>query len=208
MTKKELLKQIKNEVLNLKSSPLYKERIENNNFPVIGEGNHDASVMFIGEAPGAREAKTGRPFCGTAGRVLDDCLKEINIERKTVYITNVIKDRPPKNRDPLPAEIEIYSSFLDRQIEIIKPQVLVTLGRFSTEYILKRHKLTNKIKPITALHGNPIDFEMNYGIIKILPLLHPAVAIYNHSKKDVLMKGFLVLKKLIEDKKEVSEVES
>ena len=197
MTKKELLKQIKDEVLNLKQSPLYKARIESKSFPVIGEGNHDATVMFIGEAPGAQEAKTGRPFCGSAGKILDECLEEIGLKREDVYITNIIKDRPPKNRDPLPEEIKIYAPFLDRQIEIIKPKIISTLGRFSTEYILKKYKREEDIKPITTLHGKIITLDGKYNEIMILPLLHPAVAIYNRSKKNFLKAGFVVLRETL-----------
>ncbi len=193
MTKTELLKKIKEEVINLRESPLYEDRKKNKFFPVIGEGNHDAKIMFIGEAPGAREAATGRPFCGSAGRVLDECLQRAGIERKDVYITNILKDRPPGNRDPLPKEIAIYSSFLNRQIEIIQPKIIASLGRFSTEYILKNFDLEEKIKPITLLHGSFINAKTSYDVVKILPLMHPAVAIYNQSKKDLLMKGFLAL---------------
>jgi len=193
MNKTELLKKIKEEVVNLKESPLYKDREQNKFFPVIGEGNHDAEIMFIGEAPGAREAATGRPFCGSAGKVLDECLQKAGIERKEVYVTNILKDRPPKNRDPLPEEIAIYSPFLNRQIEIIQPKIIAPLGRFSTEYILKNFNLEEKIKPITMLHGSFINAKASYGVIKILPLLHPAVAIYTQSKKDLLIKGFLSL---------------
>jgi uracil-DNA glycosylase len=192
VTKRDLLKQVKEEVLNLKKSPLYEERIKSGSFPVIGEGSHEASVMFIGEAPGAREAKTGRPFCGSAGKILDECLEAIQLKREDVYITNILKDRPPGNRDPLEKEIEIYTPFLDRQIKIINPKIIVTLGRFSADYILRKYKLEEKIKPITALHGKPIC-----GEIMILPLFHPAVAIYNRSKKDVLKEGFFVLKNML-----------
>jgi uracil-DNA glycosylase len=196
MTKNDLLKQIKEEVVNLKESPLYKIRVENKVFPVIGEGNHDAEIMFIGEAPGANEAKTGRPFCGTAGKILTECLEEIGIKREDVYITNILKDRPPQNRDPLQEEIEIYSPFLDRQIEAIKPKIIVTLGRFSMEYILKRYGFKEEIKSISVMQGKPIDLELSYGIIKVLPIFHPAVAIYNRSKKKELMAGFLILKNI------------
>ncbi len=197
MEKTKLLRKIKEEILELRESPLYKKRVEDKNFPVIGEGNHDAEVMFIGEAPGAKEAATGRPFCGTAGKILDDCLEAINFKREESYITNIVKDRPPRNRDPLPEEIKIYAPFLDRQINIIQPKIIVSLGRFSAEYILKKFHLEEKIKPITLLHGKPIDARTNYGIIKILPLFHPAVAIYNREKKDTLMEGFFLLKEIL-----------
>ncbi len=180
-------------------SPLYKERVESGVFPVIGEGNHDGVVMFVGEAPGAREAATGRPFCGSAGKILDQCLQEIGLERGDTYVANILKDRPPNNRDPLPEEIEIYTPFLDRQINIIQPKIIASLGRFSAEYMLKKFYLEEEIRPITALHGVPVDAEAEYGAIKILPLLHPAVVIYNRGKKETLMEGFHTLKKLTEE---------
>src|SRR3989344_3034494 len=127
--REEVLSKIKEEIVNLNKSPLYKIRIKNKVFPVIGEGSHHAKIIFIGEAPGRNEAATGRPFCGAAGKVLDELLASVNIERKDVYITNIVKDRPPFNRDPLPEEIKVYGPFLDRQIEIIQPEVIATLGR-------------------------------------------------------------------------------
>ncbi len=194
MKKTELLREIKKEVVELKSSPLYQERIKNNVFPVIGEGNHDADIMFVGEAPGAKEAATGRPFCGNAGKILDNCLQENGLKREETYITNIVKDRPPRNRDPLPEEIEAYRLFLDRQIEIIQPKIIVSLGRFSTEYILTKFKLEKELKPITALHGKIFNTETNYGKVKIIPIFHPAVAVHDPRKKDTLREGFKVLK--------------
>src|SRR3989344_3381944 len=119
MDRTELLRKNNDEVINLNKSPLYKERIKNKVFPVIGEGSHHAKIMFIGEAPGRNEAATGRPFCGASGKILDELLASIGIDRKDVYVTNIVKDRPPFNRDPLPEEINAYGPFLDRQIEII-----------------------------------------------------------------------------------------
>ncbi len=194
MAKKEALKKIKDEVLRLKGFTLCDERRKNNVYPVIGEGNHDACVMFIGEAPGEREAATGRPFCGKAGKILDECLESIGFKRENAYVTNIIKDRPPKNRDPLPEEIKVYAVFLDRQINIIKPKIIATLGRFSTEYILKKFGMEERIMPISILHGKPIDAKADYGPIKILPLMHPAVAIYNRRKEEELKEGFSFLK--------------
>ena len=97
----EELRKIKDEIINAKNSPLYGYRIKNKYFPVIGEGSHNAKIMFIGEAPGKNEAETGRPFCGAAGHVLDELLESIGLNRKEVYITNILKDRPPENRDPI-----------------------------------------------------------------------------------------------------------
>ncbi len=199
--KSELLKEIKNEVLNLKESPLYAERIKNNYFPVIGEGNHNAKIIFIGEAPGKSEAKTGRPFCGSAGKVLDKCLKHIFLERSDVYITNILKDRPPQNRDPSDEEIEIYAPFLDRQIDIIKPKIIATLGRFSTEYILRKLELEDKIENITKLHGKTFNANLKHGEIKIVSLFHPAVAVYSPTKLKNLQEGFSHLEREYEKKK-------
>mgnify|MGYP001597787583 FL=1 len=194
MDRTELLRKIKDEVVNLKNSPLYKERIKNKVFPVIGEGNHHAKIMFIGEAPGRNEAATGRPFCGAAGKILDELLTSVSIDRKDVYVTNIVKDRPPFNRDPLPEEIEIYGPFLDRQIEIIQPEVIATLGRFSMDYIMRKLGLEAQLGSISQMHGKIFDVEVSYGKIKIIPLYHPAVAIYNRTTKDTLMKDFQVLK--------------
>jgi len=190
----ELLRKIKDEVINLKESPLYKERIKNKVFPVIGEGSHHAKIIFIGEAPGRNEAKTGRPFCGAAGKILDELLASVVIERKDIYITNIVKDRPPFNRDPLPDEIRVYGPFLDRQIEIIQPEVIATLGRFSMDYIMRKFGLENQLKSISQMHGKIFETNTPYGNIKITPLYHPAVAIYNRTTKDTLMKDFQVLK--------------
>ena len=190
----ELLRKIKDEVINLKESPLYKERIKNKVFPVIGEGSHHAKIIFIGEAPGRNEAKTGRPFCGAAGKILDELLASVSIDRKDVYITNIVKDRPPFNRDPLPEEIRVYGPFLDRQIEIIQPEVIATLGRFSMDYIMRKFGLENQLKSISQMHGKIFETNTPYGNIKITPLYHPAVAIYNRTTKDTLMKDFQVLK--------------
>ncbi len=188
------MRQIRDEVINLKNSPLYDERINNKVFPVIGEGSHDAKIMFIGEAPGKNEAKTGRPFCGMSGRVLDELLASVNIKRGDVYITNIVKDRPPFNRDPLPEEIEIYAPFLDRQIEIIQPRVLATLGRFSMAYIMEKFGLTDSLGSIGEIHGRSFEAKAKFGNISIVPLYHPAVAIYNKNTKTTLMKDFEILK--------------
>lgn len=195
MSKSDELKKIKDEVLNLKKSPLYNERMKNKMFPVIGEGNHDAVIMFIGEAPGRNEAKTGRPFCGAAGKVLDQLLEYINIPRKSVYITNIVKDRPPRNRDPLPDEIGCYGPFLDRQIEIIKPRVIATLGRYAMNYIMKKFDLELEIEPIGKAHGKAYETEASYGSINIIALYHPCVAVYNPNNIGNLKKDFEILKK-------------
>ena len=189
----EALKKIKDEVIALSASPLYLERVKNKYFPVIGEGSHSAEIMFVGEAPGENEAKTGRPFCGRAGKVLDELLVSVGIERKDVYVTNVVKDRPPGNRDPYPDEIEIYAPFLNRQIEIIKPKVVATLGRFSMQYVMNRYGLEWEIDSISKLHGKIFDTKD----FKFVPLYHPAAAIYNQHLLDTLKEDFKVLKTMV-----------
>jgi len=190
------MRKIRDELFDLKNSPLYKYRTENKFFPVIGEGSHTAKIMFIGEAPGRNEAKTGRPFCGAAGKVLDELLIHVKIERKSVYVTNIVKDRPPENRDPLSEEIKIYGPFLDRQIEIIKPEIIASLGRYSMDYIMRKFGLDLQITTIGKAHGKLFDAEASYGPIKIAVLYHPCVAVYNNTKIDELKKDFEILKNL------------
>ncbi|MDO8658396.1 MAG: uracil-DNA glycosylase [Candidatus Levybacteria bacterium] len=194
MNKTDLLKNIRDKVWNLKESPLYEYRHKNKYYPVLGEGNHDAKIIFVGEAPGRNEAETGRPFCGAAGRILDDLLKSINVARKDVYVTNIVKDRPPENRDPLPDEIRLYAPFLEEQIDIIQPEVIATLGRFSMTFILEKFDVLEKTESISMLHGKVLDAKASFGQIKIIPLYHPAVAIYNAKSKDILIKDFQALK--------------
>lgn len=194
MSRDEELKKIRDEIWKLTSSPLYDFRKKNKYYPVIGEGNHQAKIMLVGEAPGENEAKTGRPFCGAAGRILDDLLKSIGIKRKDVYITNIVKDRPPGNRDPLPEEIKIYSPFLLRQIDIIKPKIIATLGRFSMKFIMDTFDSEGKEKTISQNHGKTFKAKTSYGTVIIIPLYHPAVALYNASSKKVLEEDFKILK--------------
>ncbi len=198
MTKEQALLLLKQKLLNKKSLPLYKNRVQNKYQLVFGEGNCKSKIIFIGEAPGKKEALSGRPFCGKAGAILDKNLKKINIKRENVYVTNIIKDRPPKNRDPLPEEISAYSYFLDEQIKIIRPKIIVSLGRFSSHYILKKYNKGEEIKPITHLHANIINLTTEKGIIKLLPFFHPASVIYDKKKEKLLEEGFLHLKKIME----------
>ncbi len=188
---KELYK-IKEEIINLKSLPLYNERKKNNFLPVIGEGNHFAKIMFVGEAPGKNEAKTGRPFCGEAGKVLDILLMSQNIKRSDVYITNIVKDKPPNNRDPFPKEISAYSPFLERQIKLINPKVLVSLGRHSMNYFFEKFNIEKEA--ISLCHGKVFKIKG----MDFLTLYHPAVAVYNRTKIDILKKDFKILKKYYE----------
>jgi DNA polymerase len=190
----EEMKKIRDEIMELKESPLYIERVENGYFPVIGAGSHDADIMFIGEAPGKNEAKTGRPFCGASGRILDELLQTIKLNRENIYITNIVKDRPTGNRDPRPEEIELYAPFLDRQIDVIEPKVIATLGRFSMKYIMEKFGLEKEIDIISKNHGKVFEAKASYGKIKIIPLYHPAVAIYSRTQLPQLKEDFAQLK--------------
>jgi DNA polymerase len=193
MDRTDELKKIRDEVIALKESPLYAARIR----PVIGEGNHHATMMFIGEAPGRTESEQGRPFCGAAGKILDELLHSAGIERKEVYITNILKDRPPRNRDPLPEEIALYAPFLKRQMAIIQPRVLVALGRFAMTYVLDTFHVATDSLSISALHGTAFPAEAEWGKIDVVVLYHPAVAVYNAGMKAVLETDIAVLKQYL-----------
>jgi DNA polymerase len=198
MNKTDELKKIRDEVWSLKKSPLYKYRTDNKYYPVIGEGSHDAKIMFVGEAPGKNEAETGRPFCGAAGKFLTELVESVGLKREDVYITNIVKDRPEDNRDPLPEEIELYGPFLDRQVEIIKPKIVATLGRHSMGYVMKKFDLDFELEPISRIHGKVFPAKTSYGDISIVTLYHPAAALYNGGMRDTLKKDFEIFKKLLQ----------
>ncbi len=191
------MKKIEEKVLNLKKSPLYQDRINNNYLPVTGDGNLDSKIVFIGEAPGKNEAQTGKPFCGVSGKVLDELLQHINVSRSDVYITNIVKDRPLNNRDPKPEEINLYAPFLIAQIEIIQPKIIATLGRFSMEFIMKHFSLSEKKETITSIHGNIFKIKVFWGEMYIVPLYHPAVAVYNKTRLGELKKDMEKIKNVI-----------
>ena len=193
------MEQLGRELAVLTSSPFYDYRTKNQYLSVLGEGDLDAKLMFVGEAPGENEAKTGRPFCGAAGRILNELLASINLPRESVYITNVVKDRPPGNRDPLPDEVELYSPFLERQLEIIQPQVVIALGRISMAYLMTKFGLADKLAPISKLHGRAFRAKTASGQqIWFVALYPPAVATYRASQKQQLLDDFQVLKRLLE----------
>lgn len=191
------MKKINDELLDFKISPLYTYRTSNNYFPVIGEGTHDTKVVFIGEAPGEQEAKTARPFCGRSGKLLDEMLLSIGLDREKVYITNLVKDRPQDNRDPTDEEIGLYSPFLDRQLEIIEPKVIVLLGRHSMNYMFRKARVQEPLETIGKMHGKVFEGELSYGKITLLPLYHPAVGLYNGGMKPQLFEDFKKIKNFI-----------
>jgi DNA polymerase len=156
---------------------------------VPGEGNPDADIVFIGEAPGKNEDLTGKPFIGAAGKFLDELLGLAGLKREDVFITSILKYRPPNNRDPLPAEKQAFWPYLLRQLKVIQPKLVVTLGRHSLEHFLPNQR-------ISQVHGQP----KRNGDLVILPLFHPAAALYNNNMRQVLIDDFmklpLVLKKI------------
>jgi uracil-DNA glycosylase len=158
---------------------------------VFGAGNADADLMFVGEAPGASEDEQGLPFVGRAGKLLDQLLAEIGMERKEVFVANVLKCRPPGNRDPLPIEIENCEDYLLRQVELIEPSVICTLGNFSTK--LLRGDPTG----ITRLHGRPEMITLGRRAARLYPIYHPAAALYTPRMLETLREDFLRLPELL-----------
>ncbi len=194
MEKQDEIKKLKKECNEFcKKHPLYEE----GTFPVFGEGSLDPDIILIGEAPGYNESITGKPFCGAAGKILDEILNNAGLKREDIFITNIVKLRPPKNRNPTKEEINQFSPFLDNQIKILNPKIIGTLGNFSTAYIMEKFNLKDKIKGISKIHGQVFNVSTLFNVIKIVPLYHPAVATYNANMKDTLKQDFLVLKKLL-----------
>lgn len=149
---------------------------------VFGDGNPDSEIVFIGEAPGKNEDQQGIPFVGAAGKFLNEMLEMINLKRDDIYITNIVKYRPPNNRDPLPAEKAAFLPYLSRQLEIINPKLIVTLGRHSMDVLLPGLK-------ISQVHGQP----KRYHDKVYLPLFHPAAALYNGGLRQTLIDDFAAI---------------
>ena len=169
------------EIKNCRRCNLWKTRTN----VVVGEGSLSADIMFIGEAPGYNEDKQGRPFVGKAGKILDELLNSVGLKREEIYITNILKCRPPGNRDPLPEEIKACTPYLDEQIEMIDPRKICTLGNFATDYILTSFGL--KSENIGRIHGKIFKASETLDII---PLYHPAVAVYNPNMRPILIEDF------------------
>jgi uracil-DNA glycosylase family 4 len=163
---------------------------------VIGEGNERAQVMFIGEAPGYYEDVEGRPFVGAAGKFLNELLVEANLERTDVYITNILKCRPPNNREPLPEEIEKCTPCLEEQIRTIHPKVIVTLGNYASNFIFSKAGL--EFYGITRHHGKPHEVSLLGMNIKVYPTFHPASALYHGEYRTLLIEDFKKLKGVVD----------
>jgi len=177
------LDKIKAEIISEKICP---ELAEGATQLVFGNGNPDAEVVFIGEAPGKNEDEQGLAFVGSAGKFLDEMLAEIGLKREDIYITNIVKYRPANNRDPFPDEKAAFLPYLRQQIEIIKPKLIVTLGRHSMEVLLPGLKISH-------CHGQPKRYK---GQV-YLPLFHPAAALYNGSMRQTLIDDFQIIPRVL-----------
>ncbi len=164
---------------------------------VPGEGSADAKVMFVGEAPGYWEDVEGKPFVGDAGKFLDMLLAEMGVSRSQVFIGNVLKCRPPRNREPAPAEIEACTPYLDRQITTIKPKLIITLGNYSTAYIFSKAGLS--FKGITEARGKFYQANVLGLAVTLFPTFHPAAGLYSAKYKQLLIEDFRLLKVKILD---------
>lgn len=183
------LKGIRDEVVDCQKCSLCKTRT----LPVVGQGSHQAKIMLVGEAPGASEDQTGFPFCGQAGKILDELLNSADLKREAVYICNILKCRPPRNRDPQKEEINACVPYLERQIQIIQPAIIGSMGNYATAFLLEKFGLGDKIQGISRIHGQVFEAKTDFGPIKLIPLYHPAVAVYNANMKEALKKDFKIL---------------
>lgn len=186
LDKKKIMEQIEVNVKNCSKCRLCKEA--KNSVP--GEGNINSEIVFIGEAPGATEDATGRPFVGRAGRLLEALIKALKMQREDVWIGNIIKHRPPDNRDPLPDEIVVCEPYLTLQLETIKPLLVITLGRFALNYFYKEGKISRD-------HG----YLIKTGKYNVYPIYHPAAALRNSSVLNDLKRDFAKIPKVLEDLK-------
>ena len=165
---------------------------------VFGVGNPHADVMFIGEAPGRNEDLQGEPFVGAAGKLLDELLASIGLCRDDVYIANILKCRPPNNRDPVPAEIEMCTPFLEAQIRLVDPRVIVALGKFAAQFLLETDV------GITRLRGRRHEVDGR----AVLPIFHPAAALYDQTKRQVLLDDFQRLAVLLREERARAQADS
>lgn len=188
MTKHELLADIKRRMLEDVTLPLRTGATQ----LVFGEGNPDADVYFLGEAPGYFEDKQGRPFVGLAGKLLDQLVESLGMKRADVYISNIVRFRPPANRDPEPDEIAAFAPYVDEEIKIINPKIIVTLGRFSMAKFLPMAK-------ISTVHGRPHSLRWEGRDMIVVPMYHPAAALRAGVIMSAIKEDFLVINKLIKD---------
>lgn len=189
MSKRELLDAVASEVIVCTKCPLWKGRKK----AVPGEGSPASGIMLIGEAPGSAEDTKGKPFVGMAGRFLNVLLQQAGLSRTQVFITNIVKCRPPRNRPPKSLEIETCTPYLDRQLLIIRPDFLISLGSHSTSYVFSKAMLP--FSSITQVRGNIQETAVLGVQLAIFPTFHPASALYNPKHKEMLSRDFQFLKR-------------
>lgn len=191
-TKISKIQRIAEEIRKCRRCSLSETRIN----AVPGEGNANSSLVLIGEAPGYWEDRRGRPFVGAAGKVLDEALGKVGIRRPEIYITNILKCRPPGNRDPRSGEVQACTPYLDAQLDIIRPKFIVTLGRNATSYIFSRMGLA--FESITKVHGRIYEARFKGWISHVMPTFHPAAALYNVNVREKLIADLQLLKRRME----------
>jgi uracil-DNA glycosylase len=198
MANQDLLKEIEDQLNNIVELPL-KETSKN---LVFGKGSPSAKIMFIGESPGNNEDIQGIPFVGAAGKNLDKLLNSVGLSLDSVYVANILKYRPPENRNPLPDEIKLHTPWLLKQIQIIKPSVICSLGNYATKFFLAKGEVDKMDKQpgITSLHGKVKEMDF-FGLkIKLIPLFHPAAIIYNQKLKPLWEEDMEIVKREVSQK--------
>lgn len=185
--KKEKLKELKREMVADKTLPLRRGATQ----LVFGEGDPNAIIYCLGEGPGYHEDRLGRPFVGQAGKLLDKLIASIDLKREDVYISNVVRFRPPENRDPEPSEIAAFQPYVDREIDIIKPKIIVTLGRFSMGKFIPFEK-------ISGIHGKPRSIIWGGREILVIPMYHPAAALRAGAIMQALQNDFQIIREELE----------
>jgi len=186
MTKQQKLHTLKTKMLNDQALPLRKTATQ----LVFGEGNPDADLYFLGEAPGKVEDESGRPFVGRSGKLLDALLEQIGIPRESVYITSVVRFRPPANRQPTPSEIAAFLPYVNEEIAIIDPKLIIPLGRFALEKFFPEAKISH-------VHGQLLSRKWANRTIHLFPLFHPAAALRSPQIREQLQKDFQKLPDII-----------
>ena len=164
--------------------------------PVVGDGSLDSPLVLVGEAPGRKEDEQGKPFVGSAGKLLDGLLEEAGLERSNLFITNIVKCRPPKNRQPLSKEVNACSSHLETLLGIISPRVIAPMGNSSAGHFLRMFGL--KKAKIGDIHGSVFRVEASWGDVILFPLYHPAAVLYNRTLEQELKDDFAALRRLLE----------
>ncbi len=187
MNKQQLLDQIAADIVSNNICPDLAKQATN---LVMGDGNPDADIVLVGEAPGRQEDEQGLPFVGASGKFLNEMLADIHLTRQQIYITNIVKYRPPNNRDPLPEEKRAFLPYLQRQLEVIQPSVVVTLGRHPMSCFLPKAS-------ISEVHGHATKIQWLGMPLVIVPLYHPAAALYNGSLRATLQEDFRLLPEII-----------